>query len=314
VSILLALAGCSSGPGKKDTKTEKKTADEPRLNTFTDDELYSGIPEEKLTYGDDVTGKKHADSECVFPPDKDSSPILVAEWVKSRRDMIEWCIGRRTTSQNEKGGYENRGYEKVFDDPARPETRLEQAIAICLKVIDKVPDTTPVRLRLAQLCFIKGSYEYWQIDAATWSVLDLKDQGGAENEEKANGLEAKVIEPHKQRLILYQVRALQEFQAYEAKMPMSRPVDYYWKIHFQLGNWKEALRFLNETLENENLTKERRAEYEGLAKDIQDYLAEVRLNESAPKPGPERMHKNGAKPRDATRSDEGPGCAPGEGR
>jgi hypothetical protein len=291
------LAGCSTAQTKSKDETAKTAVDdEVRINTFKDDDLYTGIPASNLTFRDDKGDSHTSDDDVIFDPqDKSFDSVLVAQWVKSRRSAMDWCKGQRRSDlgMNERGGNETPPYLKAFpDDPKRPENRLDQAIAIALKIIQKVPDTPEVHLRLAQMCFVLGSYHFWVVDAGAWGILDSRDKG---DDEKAKKIESN-LEPHRKRMIAYHIVALQQFQAYESAMPMHHPSDYYWKINFQLGNFDQALKFLQETLDNPDLKADLRSSYEDIEKQIKNYLVEVKLNDAAPKPlSPERVRKNGGK-------------------
>lgn len=346
-SALAALAaavlasGCS-GPGDKKSKDGPKdpptvpdvAADDGDggpvpIDLFTDEDRYTGVPEDKLTFRDEGGSAHSQDSEVNFDSTDKAKfdAFCVAQWVKSRRAIIDWCITQKKSGQeyynNERGGYETSPYKRVFpDDPKREATRLDQALSIAIKVVEKVPDTPEARLRLAQMCFVKGAYHFWVIDAGSWELLDAKekeagiarlpeekrDAATKEYKAKIARVEA-TLEHHRKRMIAYHLLALKQFQAYEAALPLpgNHPTDYYFKINFQLGNIKEALKYLVEILDNPELKPETRVKYESIEKDIRDFLAEREVNEAAPLPGsPERVRKNGAK-RENRPQDEDPG-------
>jgi hypothetical protein len=292
---MAALAGCSSNnKGDKDEHPTRPTKyDDPIVGPFEGDDLYTGIPSSLIKVSDD---------DVNFSNDKNTDYELVARWATERRDLITWCLHEHI----KEGGSDDDivvRYKMVWpDDPKRPQTRLDQAIAIGHKVVEKIPGNTRERVRLAYCLFTKGTYEYWTIDACMNRVNVLKAEIGSTTleDEKFDRYPEKSSEREKAkeiaklrmtaadaswRLLRYQKAALGHFRAYRQSMTMDKaPLDFIWKIHVQLAEFREAVRVLNQLLEEGILTDTAQREYLEIRKEINEYLVEREINRDAPKP------------------------------
>lgn len=277
--LAVALPGCNGNGEKKDQElAPDKPAGKSAIFVLSDDELYAGIP-------DDMLLSDLRDDKVVFPPDKGSDAELVARWVTERRNLISWCLDPKQTVTALGEGGEERYYKKIFAN--RSESRLDQAISIGLKVVDRVPEASQVRYRLAQCLFNRGSYEFWLTDGwlnAMRTAREKRDEAEATRCEK-NAKE------HGPRAVAYQTLALQHLFHYANAYPMDKtPLDWIWKAQFQLGQFREAVRTINALLDAELVKDDVRTRYEQIRADIQDYLSEVQINAAAPKPASvERM-------------------------
>jgi tetratricopeptide (TPR) repeat protein len=287
--LLVALSGCaSSGKGDKEDPTKPTKYDDPISGPFEGDDLYTGIPSHLIKVPDD---------EVNFSNEKDTDYELIAKWATERRDLISWCLHEHVKEVNDAARTEVR-YKRVWpEDPKRPQTRLDQAIAIGNKVIEKIPGNTRERARLAYCLFTKGTYEYWAIDACMNRINVLKAKIGSTTVEDEDNpkfpKESKEIRDLRMtaadaswRLLRYHKAALTHFNAYLQSMPMDKAVlDFIWKIHFQLADFREAVRVMNQLLEEDLLKEEVRADYLEIRREINEYLVEREINKDAPKPG-----------------------------
>jgi tetratricopeptide (TPR) repeat protein len=269
--VLFVLAGCSSTKPRINPPGED---DEVPINTFADDELYAGIPtdQKSLNLSDDA--EFIGDADITFGNERDAEKI--AQWVTQRKKMVTWCFEQTKKTADNYGEY-----KKVFPGTPRPEDRLDQAIAISMKVVDNVPDATRERYRLAQALFWKGSFEFYQIDMGVNAIATYQDKGDTA---KATKLE-KDLEPHRKRLMKYHLLALRHFRIYLDAFPNDRnTLDFIWKIQFELGNFRDAVKSMNALLDTGSVPDELRTKYEGIRKDINDYLVNYDIDKSTPKP------------------------------
>lgn len=284
VLLALALAGCNSPQMAKDD--EPDASKNPIIGHFAGDDLYANLPDGMVKIPDD---------SVHFAGEKDYDAEEVAKWATERRDIITWCINQHIDEMNEFGATIHR-YKRVWpNDDTRLDTRYDQAVAISYKVVEKIPDNTRERVRLAQSLFNKGSAEYWAIDACMNRVNVLRAQVGDDEENKDPKFKdqiaeirklRKTAEAAKKRMFAYHSAALKNFQTYQSAMPMDKTaLDYIWKIHFELGNFREAVRVMNDLLNEDIIIEEKRVEYLKIRKEINDYLVEVEINKDAPKPG-----------------------------
>lgn len=277
--VFSALAGCRSNP-----KVEPNTGDDkpsPIVGHFKGDDLYANIPSERIQIKDEDVkfGEKDADYE------------LIAKWATERRDLVTWLLHQEVPEINEYGQEEHR-YKRVWpNDDARPETRFDQAVAIANHVVEKIPDNTRERVRLAWCLFNKGSACYWAIDAYMNKIHKLMGEHGDNREDPAIKAEVDKLydlaAKESRDMLVYHRAALQHFTVYMNAMPMDRAVlDFVWKIHFELGDFREAVRYMNQLLDEDLLKEEVKADYLRIRKEINDYLVEREINKDAPKPGP----------------------------
>ncbi|HZU99965.1 MAG TPA: hypothetical protein VFF73_24840 [Planctomycetota bacterium] len=287
--VTLAFAvGCSSGTSKPDKDNRRE--EDPIIGPFVGDDLYANI-DFKI---------KIADDDVHFQGEKDYSAELVARWAKERGEIIKWCLNQNEQRTNEFGKPEH-SYKLVW--PNRPETRLQQAIAIESKVVEKIPDFSRMRYELAWCLFTQGAGYFWAIDACMNRINVLKAEvGDDENnpDPKCAKQVAKIKElrrlvdgdppnqdPNalKKKMIAYHTMALQHFAAYYRAIPMDKSVpDFLFKIHFQLGNWKECLKFLNQVIDEGTLSAEEQTQYESIRTEINNYLVDREINKNAAKP------------------------------
>ncbi|MEZ0229247.1 MAG: hypothetical protein ACAI25_11530 [Planctomycetota bacterium] len=308
LALVVVLAGCSStGKGNHDGNedpTKPTKYENPIIGPFEGEDLYQGIPSSLI---------KVPDEDVNFSNDKNTDYEQIAKWATERRDLVSWCLHERVEEINDAGRAEVR-YKRVWpDDPRRPQTRLDQAIAIGNKVIEKIPGNTRERARLAYCLFTKGTYEYWAIDACMNKVNILKAEIGSttlkdedaelypEKDKKAKATEIAKLRmtaaDASWRLLRYHKAALTHFNAYMQSMPMDRPVlDFIWKIHFQLADFREAVRVMNQLLEEDLLKEEVRQDYLEIRKEINEYLVEREINKDAPKPFSPKVLKQNEKP------------------
>ncbi len=289
VTLAFAVAGCSSSGHKGDSESTR-TDEDPIIGPFVGGDLYANID----------LPIKYADDDIHFQGEKDYSAELVARWAKERGELIKWCLNQNEQRTNEFGKPEH-SYKRVW--PNRPETRLQQAIAIESKVVEKIPDFSRMRYELAWCLFTQGSGYFWAIDACMNRINVLKSEVGDDENNSDPKFAKQVAEikrlrglvdgdpPNqdpsalKKRMIAYHTMALQHFAAYYRAIPMDKSVpDFLFKIHFQLGNWKECLRFLNQVIDEGTLSADEQAQYEKIRAEINNYLVEVELDKKAPKP------------------------------
>ncbi len=303
LALAVVIAGCANntnGKVKPDDPTQPTKYDNIVVGPFEGEDLYAGIPSSLIKIPDD---------DVNFSNDKNTDYELIAKWATERRDVISWCLHEEVQESNEFGQYEHR-YKRVWpDDPKRPQTRFDQAIAIGTKVIEKIPGNTRERVRLAWCIFNKGSAEYWAVDACMNRINVLKAKIGSTNDKDEDNPEypkeskeikdlRKVADAASVRMLKYHRIALQHFNAYMAAMPMDKAVlDFIWKIHFELGDFREAVRTMNSLLEEDLLKEEVKIEYLKIRKEINDYLVEREINKDAPKPlTPESLKAKGKQP------------------
>jgi len=285
----VALLGCQAARSTRDDGA----ADDPNspiLTNFQGDDLYANLPDSRVP-------KIKDDDPSLQDVKADDHYEKVAMWAKERRDIITWCINEHVDVTNEYGQPDHM-YRHVWpeDKERRPQTRFDQALAISFRVVERIPDNTPERGRLAQCLFNKGSACFWGIDACMNRIHVLMGEMGDDRKnpkfpknvaeiEKLDKLADKL----KKDMFIYHGLALTNFNRFMTETPMNKKIlDYIWKIHFELGNFRESVRVMNQLLDEDILTDEKRTEYIGIRKEINDYLVEREINKDAPKPGLKR--------------------------
>jgi hypothetical protein len=288
VGLVLVLAGCAPMQSPKDEPEDHRSSNAIYRN-FTGSDLYATIPSDLITIKD----------EDVDFNGQSSDPELIARWATERKKVIGWCLGEKITEINENNA-EQVVYKRVWPKgDMRPQTRFDQAIAIGSKVVESVPSNSWERYRLGESLFYKGSAQYWGIDACMNRIGVLKARMGLsssspEKDEKNPAFpdESKEIENLRftARILyddmrVYQTAALRHFTVYGKDRPMDKTVlDFMWKIHYQLGDFREAVRLMNDVLDAGIITEDNAAKYVSIRKAINDYLVEREINAAAPKP------------------------------
>src|SRR5262245_15219470 len=255
------LAACFAGCGT--TSDSQKTDDGKGPSDFPGDVIIhnpdpfdfggKSWSDEKLYQGVDDGMLKHKDGDVEFnPSDKDDAEnfVKIAEWVKTRRDVVNWCM-----KQNPQ--------------------RLDQAIAILDKVVRKVPTATRERYLLGWYVFARGSSFYDTEDKLASDVTILDDQGKPERDKEWRLREAERMQKYVER---YQSAAIYHLTGYSDAVPMDKtPVDLLWKAYFQLGDFENAKRYLSAQLELMPEEHKRKRDYLAIKDDIDRYLAELTL-------------------------------------
>ncbi len=297
--LLVAAPGCASHAAGPDQPGATRQAN-PIIGPFVGDDLYANIPSDKIKTPDDE----------VWDENKKPDAEMIARWATERRDVITWCLKEQVTEINQFGREEYR-YKRVWPEPdPRTQTRLDQAIAIGTRVVERIPDNTRERYRLAFSLFTKGSACYWAIDALANDVAKERAEngGGASNPNGVDTDQAKKdlyliehankvtgqLEGYKPLMTVYHGAALRHFTAYMNAIPYDKAVlDFLWKIHFQLGDFREAVRLMNEELDADVVKEDVRPKYEQIRKQIMDYLVDISVDKGdAAVPGsPEAFRK-----------------------
>ncbi|MBI3724776.1 hypothetical protein HY251_12600 [bacterium] len=291
---VLAVSGCSP-----DVKPDRDAPENPIPSpVFAGKEAYTGVPWEKILKSNE---DYLADEDVKFGSKEDAENV--AHWVKERRDAIKWCLEQKTNL----GGTGNDMvvYKQVWpDDTKRPETRLDQAIAIMSRVLDSVPSDTPERYTLGKALFIKGSAEFWNLDAAVHKRGE--DQLAKKPEDPKL---TEVIEKHRKAMIAYHLASRREFEKLMGEMTMWKAGAFYmWSIEFQLGNFKKSLAWINKILEMPDLDADARKNFEFYRSEINTYLANVEIDRATPKPlSEDRDKRRVTAPRDGMGNERGAG-------
>jgi hypothetical protein len=282
------VAGCTPAQSTKET-SEPTGRPNPITRNFEGADLYANIPSDLMTIKD----------EEVDFNERSGDPQLVAKWATERKKVIGWCLKEKVIELNE-FNQEQVSYKRVWPRPdMRPQTRIDQAIAIGSKVIELVPSDSWERFRLAESLFFKGSAMYWGIDACMNKIGVLRGQmelplTGPESEEKNPKYpdQSHEIETLRQTarnlyddMRVYHSTAFKHFSTYAKDRPMDKTgLDFMWKIQYQLGNFREAVRLMNELLDSDLITEDNVQRYQEIRKAVNDYLVEREINAAAPKP------------------------------
>lgn len=278
--VFFVLAGCSSAKPRINDQTDDN---EKLIVTLKDDELYTGIPEDKIKTND--ADAVIQDSEVDFGSERDAEKVAI--WTTQRKKMISWCLDQRSRSVQKNGEY-----RAVFPDRKPPVDRLDQAISIGMRVVDKVPEANRERGRLAEGLFIKGSNEYFEVDQKIKKLAEYEDKNKADSAEAKRLKEE--IDAHGNKLAQYHLLALKHFKIFLGAFPDDRnTLDFMWKIHFELGDFREAVKVMNVLLDSGKVPDTVRVEYEAIRREINDYLVAVQIDKKAPKPGMPKPPQDG---------------------
>jgi hypothetical protein len=226
------LAACFAGCGT--TSDSQKTDDGRGPSDFPGDVIIhnrdafdfggKSWPDEKLYQGVDEGMLKHKDGDVEFnPSDKDDAEnfVKIAEWVKARRDVVNWCM-----KQNPQ--------------------RLDQAIAILDKIVRKVPTATREKFLLGWYLYKRGSSFYDTEDKLAADVVVLDDEG-KERDKEWRLREAERMQKYVER---YQRAAIYHLTAYSDAVPMDKtPVDILWRAYVELQDFDNAKRWLSAQLD-----------------------------------------------------------------
>ncbi len=282
------VAGCTSAQPANDKQTEHSSTN-PIYRNLEGADLYANIPSDLITIKD----------EDVDFNERSGDAELVARWATERRKVIGWCLKEKITELNDYNS-EQVVYKRVWPKPdMRPQTRIDQGIAIASKVVENVPSDSWERFRLGESLFFKGSAMYWGIDACMNRIGVLRGEmslplTGPESEEKNPKFpnQSHEIETLRQTarglyddMRVYHTTAYKHFSTFAKDRPMDKTgLDFMWKIQYQLGNFREAVRLMNELLDTDLITEDNVKRYQDIRKAINDYLVEREINSAAPKP------------------------------